>query len=283
MANNLLKGSTLAEGIKAEVKAQINDFKTRGIEPRLAALLASDQPAVLAYAGAQQKMAEGLGLSLDLMNLDGAVSQSDLENKLTQLSEDKNIHGIILHSPLRPGLDINEAIKCIDPKKDVDGLTAVNLGLTLSGSEAEAILSATPQACLKLIESVTDISGKYVTLVGRGRTVGRPLVPLLLNRHATLTVVHRQTANLAALTRAAEILIVAIGSPKFITADYLGEDQIVIDAGINAVGNGLAGDVDFEAALTKAAAVTPVPGGVGTLTTAFIFKNLMKAIKLQGL
>ena len=283
MANNLLKGSTLAEGIKAEVKAQINDFKTRGIEPRLAALLASDQPAVLAYAGAQQKMAEGLGLSLDLMNLDGAVSQSDLENKLTQLSEDKNIHGIILHSPLRPGLDINEAIKCIDPKKDVDGLTAVNLGLTLSGSEAEAILSATPQACLKLIESVTDISGKYVTLVGRGRTVGRPLVPLLLNRHATLTVVHRQTANLAALTRSADILIVAIGSPKFITADYLGEDQIVIDAGINAVGNGLAGDVDFEAALTKAAAVTPVPGGVGTLTTAFIFKNLMKAIKLQGL
>ena len=283
MANNLLKGSTLAEGIKAEVKAQINDFKTRGIEPRLAALLASDQPAVLAYAGAQQKMAEGLGLSLDLMNLDGAVSQSDLENKLTQLSEDKNIHGIILHSPLRPGLDINEAIKCIDPKKDVDGLTAVNLGLTLSGSEAEAILSATPQACLKLIESVTDISGKYVTLVGRGRTVGRPLVPLLLNRHATLTVVHRQTANLAALTRSADILIVAIGSPKFITADYLGEDQIVIDAGINAVGNGLAGDVDFEAALTKAAAVTPVPGGVGTLTTAFIFKNLMKAIELQGL
>lgn len=282
METTIIKGTDLADKVKTEVQNQITEFKARGIAPCLAVVVTGHDPSAQSYLKAKQQLAESLGVRLDVINFSESADQAQLEQKLIELSADPSRHGIMVESPLRAGLDALAAMRHIDPKKDVDGLTPFNLGLALSGREEQAMLAPTPQACLKLCESVTDLSGKKVTLVGRGRTVGRPLIPLLLNRHATLTVCHTKTVDLKAAVQAADVVIVGVGKPKLITADYLGEGQIIIDAGINVLEEKIVGDVDFDRALGKAAAITPVPGGVGVLTTALIFQNLIKAVNLQN-
>jgi methylenetetrahydrofolate dehydrogenase (NADP+)/methenyltetrahydrofolate cyclohydrolase len=170
----------------------------------------------------------------------------------------------------------------MDPHKDVDGLTPLNLGLVASGRESEAIPAATPQACIELAETQGSLVGKKVGVVGRGRTVGRPLASMLINRHATVTVCHTRTRDLREALAHCDVVMVAAGKPGLIRAEHLSTGQIVIDAGINVVTDGLVGDVDAESVRPIAAALTPVPGGVGTLTTAIVFRNLMRAMRLQG-
>ena len=180
------------------------------------------------------------------------------------------------------GLDGQKALELLSPTKDIDGLTAGNLGLIMAGRESDAIMSATAQACVELAEVEGPLAGKKVGLVGRGRMVGRPLLGILVNRHATVTVCHSQTRDLPSVLRECEVVIAAIGKPKYITADYLGAGQIIIDAGINVVGDSVVGDVDTDGAVEKTRRITPVPGGVGPVTTAVIFRNLLQAIKIQN-
>lgn len=276
----VLKGNDFAENIKQEVTAAVVGFKARGIAPRLAVVVTVNDASVNSYIVAKQKLAEQLGVVVDVVDASN-LDQTALEKKISELSADKSIHGIILEWPTAENIDATKAELQIDSKKDIDGLTPTNLGLLAAGREEEAIISATTQACLMLAESQGSITGKNVAVVGYGRTVGRPLTLQLLNRHATVEVAHTKTQDLGAVIKKAEVVFVGIGDPEFITDKHLGQGQIIIDVGINYVDGKLVGDVNYEVAKNQAAAITPVPGGVGPLTTVILFKNLMRAIELQ--
>ena len=201
------------------------------------------------------------------------------------MNADKNVHGILVELPLPKEIQKENVMNRIDPKKDVDGVHPVNRGYLLGGQEHLALVPATPLACIELIQrSGLDLKGKRVTLVGRGDTVGRPLASLLIKRDATITVCHTKTLDLAGTVKTAEIVVAAAGFPKLVQGNMLAPGQTVIDAGINQLPDGsLCGDVDTEAATPIVRAITPVPGGVGSLTTTVIMQNLLKAVELQGL
>jgi methylenetetrahydrofolate dehydrogenase (NADP+)/methenyltetrahydrofolate cyclohydrolase len=279
----LLRGAPLAEALRAEIAEQVALLTGQdgGSVPTLAVVVASADPAVAKYAEAKGRTAAKLGIELTLERVDPADGQQALDALIDRLSADPSIHGILLELPLDPRLDAERAIRRIAPEKDVDGLTPVNLGLIAAGRESEAIAPATPLACIRLAESVTPLRGKRVAVVGRGRSVGRALIPMLINRDATVTVCHTKTPDLAAAIAPAEIVFVACGAPGLIGGRQLQPGQIVIDAGISVVDDKVVGDVDAATATGVAAALTPVPGGVGPLTSTLIFHNLMQAIALQ--
>ena len=277
----LIKGAPLAKAVKEHVASEASKLREAGITPRLAFVLASDDPAAASYAQSKQKTTATLGINADLIDLGADVSQEFLETTLKDLGKDDDTHGILLELPLARGLDSDSALELIPPLKDVDGLTAHNIGLAAANREGLALLSATAQACVELAETQGTLSGKRVGLVGRGRTVGRPLLPMLINRHATVTVCHTKTPDLRAALAPCDIVFVAAGKANLIKGEHLAEGQIVIDAGINVINDGLVGDVEAASAMGKVKALTPVPGGVGTLTTAIIFRNLIRAIHLQ--
>ena len=277
----LLRGGPSAKLIKEKVSNEVAALREQGMNACMSVVLATDDPSALSYANSKQKTAETLGIDLKVVNLGADATQDELENLLNALSADPQVHGILLEFPLRPQFNTLRALICIDPKKDVDGLTPYNMGLVIAGDESQALISATAQACTELAEATTSLSGKNVGLVGRGRTVGRPLIGMLVNRHATVTICHTRTSDLAATLSRCEVVIVAIGKPQQIRGEHLREGQVIIDAGINVIGDQLVGDVDFDSVASKATAITPVPGGVGPLTSAIVFRNLMKAIRLQ--
>jgi methylenetetrahydrofolate dehydrogenase (NADP+)/methenyltetrahydrofolate cyclohydrolase len=282
MADTLLiKGGPLAKAVKEQVAADARKLLDAGTTPRLAVILASDDPSAASYAQSKQKAAASLGITIDVHDLGVGASQDALELKLRELGKDNSVHGILLELPLARGLDSDRALELIPPLKDVDGLTAQNIGLAAANREAGALLSATAQACVELAETQGTLAGKRVGLVGRGRTVGRPLLPMLINRHATVTVCHTKTPDLKAALAPSDIVMVAAGKANLIRGEHLAEGQIVIDAGINVVGESLIGDVEASSVMGKVKALTPVPGGVGTLTTAIIFRNVIRAIHLQ--
>lgn len=276
----LLKGKPLADALRGEIAGKVTALKSGGTEPLLAVVVGSADPAAIKYAEAKQRAAEKLGIAIDLVRFDPARGQDALEAEIDTLSRDDRTHGILLELPLDRGLDAERAIARIDPLKDVDGLTAANLGRIAAGDERRAIAPATPIACIRLAESAAPLAGRRAAMVGRGRSVGRALIPMLINRDVTVTVCHTKTPDLAAAIAPCDFVFVAAGRPALITAAHLKPGQIVIDAGINVVGEGIVGDVDPAAAgLVKA--LTPVPGGVGPLTSTVIFDNLLRAIALQ--
>ena len=278
----LLRGGALAEPIRAEIAAEAARLTDRGITPHLVVLVASDDPGVASYAQSKSKTAAKLGVALTVETVDPAEGQAALEARLTALSRTPTVHGLVLALPVAPGLDTEAAIGCIDPIKDVDGLTPANLGLIALGREAEAIAPATPQACIRLAETQGPLAGKRVAVIGRGRSVGRALIPMLINRDATLTVCHSRTPDLAAAIAPCEVVFVAAGRPGLIGAAHIRPAQIVIDAGISIVDGKVVGDVDQDAIRETASALTPVPGGVGPLTSTLVFANLTRAIALQS-
>lgn len=277
----LLRGGALAEPLRDEIAAETARLAARGLAPHLVVVVASDDAGVASYAQSKGKLAAKLGVALTVETIDPAAGQAALEGTLTALSQDPAVHGIVLALPVAPGLDAEAAISCIDPKKDVDGLTPVNLGLVALGRETEAIAPATPQACIRLAESVAPLAGTRAVVVGRGRAVGRGLIPMLINRDATVTVCHSRTPDLAAAIAPCDTVFVAIGRPHLIGAAHVRPGQVVIDAGISMLDGKMAGDVDGEAIRAAALALTPVPGGVGPLTSTLIFANLVRAIALQ--
>ena len=276
-----LRGDVLAKSVKQAVTEAAAELAAAGAPPRMAVVLASEDPASAAYAESKKKTAATLGIDVQIHNLGPAISQPALIDTLRSLSADPSVHGILLELPLAPGLDADAALDAIAPGKDIDGLTAHNLGLISCGREDAALTSATARACILLAETQGTLSGKRVALIGRGRTVGRPLTGMLINRHATVTVCHTRTADLRAAIADCDIVMVAIGKARQITGAHLRPGQVVIDAGINYVDGKLAGDVDAASAEGVAAALTPVPGGVGPLTSALIFQNLIRAARLN--
>lgn len=276
-----IKGAPLANQIKAEISLKVATLVEKGIQPCMAVVIAQADPSALSYLKSKQKTATALGIKLDVVNLNPDITQKEAESIVANLSANPAVHGILLELPLPKNLDETGLLSQIIPVKDVDGLTPTNLGLVSAGRETEAILAATPQACIELVETQINFSGKRVALVGRGKTVGRPLVHMLINRNATLTVCHSLTQNLAEVLANCEVIIVAVGKPSLINSGHVKPNQIIIDAGINMVNNSMVGDLDANSVRGHVAALSPVPGGVGPVTSAIVFRNLLKAIRLQ--
>ena len=272
-----LLGKPIADRIRSRILAE------RPSDPRpcLAVVVASDDAAVARYAAAKQRAADALGLGFRVEAVDPAGGQAALDARIAALSADPDVHGILLELPLAAGLDAEAAIRGLDPLKDVDGLTPQNLGLIAAGREADALLPATPAACIALAETAADLKGARAVVVGRGRAVGRALAPMLVNRDATVTVCHSRTRDLAGAVAAADIVFVAAGRPGLVTGAMVRPGQVVIDAGISVVDGRVVGDVDAGSVRPVVAALTPVPGGVGPLTATLIFSNLLRAMELQ--
>jgi len=278
----LIDGKKVAASIREENKAEVAELRARGIAPKLAVILAGDDPASVVYARSKEKACANVGIDFELFAMSGSTPEDELVALIEKLNKDDNVHGIMIELPLPKGMSKQRVLETVLPLKDVDGVHPINRGYILSNSEG--LFPATPQSCIEImLRSGIEIKGKHAVLVGRGETVGKPLVFMMLNQNATVTICHTRTKDLAYHTRQADIIIAAVGRAKMITADMVKPGAIVVDAGINEVeGGGICGDVDFENVEKVAGAISPVPGGVGSLTTVLIQKNVLKAIKLQG-
>jgi len=252
-------------------------------------VLVGGDPASVWYAKSKIKVGDKVGVKVDLTEMPEDTKEDDLINFIEKLNNDSSVHGILVELPLPKHIAKEKVMNAILPVKDVDGVTAVNRGYIFGGQDDLALVPATPMSCIELIErSGIELKGKRVALVGRGDTVGRPLASLLITRHATITVCHTRTVDMAAVTKNAEIVVAAAGRKDLVTGDMVSPGAVVVDAGINEVTNNdgsttIVGDVNFEAVKEIASVITPVPGGVGSLTTTIIMGNVVKAIKSQGL
>jgi len=276
----LIDGKKIAGLIREEVKEEVRQLREKGIIPKLAVILAGNDPASIIYARSKEKACINAGIDFKLFNLPGETPEGELVALIKKMNTDDDVHGIMVELPLPEGINKKILLEAISPVKDVDGVNPINLGYLLSNSEG--LFPVTPQSCIEImLHSGIEIKGKHAVLVGRGETVGKPLVYMMLNQNATVTVCHTKTKNLRQHTSQADILIAAVGKAKMITADLIKPGAVVIDAGINETAGGICGDVDFENVQKVAGAISPVPGGVGSLTTVLIQKNLLKAIQLQ--
>ena len=279
----ILHGKPVQERVLANVKAGVEKLKsTHGVTPTLAVVLVGGDPASQVYVGHKKRGADAVGIvARDFLFPDG-IGQRELNDLLRSLSADPSIHAILLQLPLPKGLDETVALAAIAPEKDVDGLHPTNLGRLLAGEPG--VVPCTPSGCIEILDHYgAKLEGAEVVVVGRSRLVGKPLAQLLLARHATVTMCHTRTRDLAEHTRRADILCVAAGRPRMITADMIKEGAWVIDVGVNRLPTGkLAGDVDFDSVQARAGAVTPVPGGVGLMTIAMLLKNTLAAARRQS-
>ena len=279
----ILHGKPVQERVLAEVKAGVDRLtQTRGVTPTLAVVLIGEDPASQVYVRGKKRAADSVGIATrDHLHPQG-ISQQELDGLLRSLNADRGVHGILLQLPLPKGLDETVALAAIDPDKDVDGLNPTNLGRLLAGERGT--VPCTPAGCLAILDHYgVKLEGAEAVVVGRSRLVGKPLAQLLLARHATVTMCHTRTRDLAEHTRRADVLCVAAGRPRMITGDMVKEGAWVIDVGVNRLDTGrLAGDVDFDSVAPRAAGVTPVPGGVGLLTVAMLLKNTLAAAERQA-
>jgi len=278
----ILDGKAVAQKVLDEVRRGVAGLReATGASPTLAVVLVGDNPASKVYVGSKRRTAESLGIASPEFVYPEGLGRADLLALLDRLNADRAIHGILLQLPLPKGLDEDEAVARIVPSKDVDGLTPASLGRLLAG--APAVVPCTPAGCLEILDHYgAKLEGAEAVVVGRSRLVGKPLAQLLLARHATVTICHTRTRDLAAHTRRADVLCVAAGRPRFITGDMVKEGAWVIDVGVNRLETGrLVGDVDFDSVAQRAQAVTPVPGGVGPMTIAMLMKNTLALARRQ--
>ena len=290
MSARILEGKVFAGQFKEDARKRAAALKEKyGVQPGLAVIIVGHDPASEGYVRNKHKACEELGIYSEVIEMAEDSSKEEILARIDSLNKDEKIHGILVQLPLPKALRSaeEEILDSIDPVKDVDGFHPVNVGRMVKGEEA--LLPCTPHGCLKMLELAgIEIEGKKAVVVGRSNIVGKPMLHLLLARNATVTICHSRTENLPAVTREADILVAAVGRPKFITADMVKEGATVIDVGINrlppaepgAKGK-LVGDVDFEAVKEVAGAITPVPGGVGLLTVAMLMENVVQAAEMQ--
>lgn len=266
----IIDGKAIAQGLRAELKAKIENSPKK---PGLAVVIVGEDPASKIYVRNKIKACEELGVRSYSYELPQEATQSQVEDLLNALATDNNVDGILLQMPLPKHLDAASAMACIPFEKDVDGFSERNLGLLML--HEERIVACTPSGVMKILEKEgIDITGKHAVVLGRSDTVGKPMAMLLLNANATVTVCHSKTKNLKEVCRSADILISAVGKPKFVTEDMVKEGAVVIDVGMNRDENGkLCGDVDFENVKNKTSHITPVPGGVGPMTITMLMYN----------
>jgi methylenetetrahydrofolate dehydrogenase (NADP+)/methenyltetrahydrofolate cyclohydrolase len=291
--SRLIEGRAIAEKVYAELRQEIAALKTSGRNPGLAVVLVGDNPASRAYVRSKDKMCRDLGLHSVKLELPADTTQDELLARVAQLNRDPAIHGILVQSPPPKHIDEAAIVRAIDPAKDVDGFHPTNVAKLALGDES-GFVPCTPLGCQRLlIESGIEIAGAHVVVLGRSMIVGKPLALLLMRKgrggDATVTVVHSRSRNLAGITRSADILIAAIGQPEFVRGEHVREGATVIDVGINRVddptmerGYRLVGDVAFGEVSAKAAALTPVPGGVGPMTIAMLMANTVRACRLSA-
>ena len=274
----VINGQQIAKSIRNHIRLQVKklDFK-----PGLAVIQIGTDPASTVYVNHKKKDWEHVGFHSKVTRLPSNTSQEEVIDLVKQLNRSNSIHGILVQMPMPNHVNEQMVIDSILPQKDADGLGTVNLGNLLIGREH--ILPCTPGGILRLIEKTkVKLVGKRVVCVGRSRLVGKPIGLLLLNRHATVTFCHSRTTNLGLETKEADILIVAVGKPKFITEEMVKPEAIVIDVGINRAGDSLIGDIDFKAVSKVASFITPVPGGVGPMTRAILLENTLKLATTQS-
>jgi methylenetetrahydrofolate dehydrogenase (NADP+)/methenyltetrahydrofolate cyclohydrolase len=282
MPAKLLTGKEVAQKMDQDIQKEVQELKAKGINPTLKILIAGEAADSLAYANSAKKMAEKNGIACDIEQLPGTTSQDDFVKTLKQRNADKNIHGIIVMRPLPKQISEDVVKYILAPEKDVDCFNPVNAGKIMAG-DMTGFPPATPQAVMEMLRFYQmPMSGKEAVVIGRSMVVGKPLSMLLLGENATVTVCHSKTKDLPGVCKRADILVAAIGKAKMITADYIKPGAAVMDVGINVEGYKLFGDVDTEPAKEVAGAITPVPGGVGTVTTRVLLKHVVKAAKLQN-
>ncbi len=286
MSATLLEGKPIAERIKGSLKSEIESLKAKYKKaPRLLAIQIGENSSSAVYIKAQKKTAESLGIEYELKILSESAPQAEVENLIRSLNKDENITAIILQLPVPKNIDAKKLVNLIAPEKDAEGMHPQNLGRILVGSYK--IGPCTAMAVMELLEvAKINLYGKEAVVVGHSEIVGKPLSLMLLNKFATTTVCHIATGErgvLAEHVKRAEILIVAVGKAGLIKGEWVKEGSIVIDVGINRVGDKIVGDVEFEGASRKASHITPVPGGVGPLTTTILMRNTIELFKLQRL
>jgi methylenetetrahydrofolate dehydrogenase (NADP+)/methenyltetrahydrofolate cyclohydrolase len=254
--------------------------KARGFCPRLAAVVCSADPAAASYVSVKRKHTEEVGAGFEAVDLSSVGSLAEIRNRISLLCERPDIHGVILVMSSNPEFDETALTNLIPASKDVDGLSAANLGaLVQSGPHQKFIAPATPRACIVLAESQTALKGKHAVVIGRGRTVGKPLANMLINAGATVTVCHSGTRDLAQISRSADVVFVATGRSRGFGREYFRDGQVIIDAGIGFIDGKLSGDVDTQSLEPLDVRVTPVPGGVGPLTSVLILENLQQLVE----
>jgi methylenetetrahydrofolate dehydrogenase (NADP+)/methenyltetrahydrofolate cyclohydrolase len=281
----IIDGKAIAEKVQAEVAAQVAELRERsGIVPHLVAILVGDDPASASYVRGKERASEQAGIKSTVHTLPATTTQQELLSLVAQCNSDPSIHGILVQLPLPKQIRPQHVLDAVSPLKDVDAFHPENVGRIVQGRPR--FLPCTPHGIVRLLsESNTNAAGAEVVVLGRSEIVGKPMALMLMQKgpgaDATVTVCHSRTRDLPEVTRRADILIAAIGSPKFVTADMVKPGAVVIDVGINRVGDKLVGDVDFEAVRQVASAITPVPGGVGKMTVAMLLANTLKAAKLS--
>ena len=284
MSAKLLEGKVFAAKLREEAGKRAEAIRAKyGVNPGLAVIIVGENPASQVYVRNKHKACTELGFYSEGIEMSENTTREELLAEIDRLNKDEKIHGILVQLPLPKALQPyeSEVLEAIDPLKDVDGFHPVNVGHMATGQQS--LLPCTPHGCIRMLE-LADIpmDGANAVVIGRSNIVGKPMMHLLLSRNATVTICHSHTKNLAEITRQADIIVAAVGKPKFVTADMVKPGAAVIDVGINRIApKKLVGDVDFDAVKEVAGAITPVPGGVGLLTIAMLMQNTVAAAEMQ--
>ncbi|PPC74327.1 bifunctional methylenetetrahydrofolate dehydrogenase/methenyltetrahydrofolate cyclohydrolase FolD [Pokkaliibacter plantistimulans] len=280
----LIDGKAAAAQVLAEVRADVLALQAQQLTPGLAVVLVGEDPASHVYVRNKVLRANEVGINSFEYRLLADSSEQEVLDLVQQLNQEAQVNGILVQLPLPAHIDENKVLQAIDPRKDVDGFHSENVGGLSQGREV--LTPCTPAGCMRLLhDHCGDLSGKHAVVVGRSNIVGKPMATLLLQAHCSVTVLHSRSVNAAALCRQADIVVAAVGRPRMIGADWLKPGAVVIDVGINRIEEDgrsrLVGDVDFDSAVQVAAAITPVPGGVGPMTIAMLMRNTVTATLLQ--
>lgn len=273
----ILDGKKIKNIILDELRDEVSKLS---VKPKLVVVQVGNNEASNVYIKQKNNMCNYVGYDFKHIKLDDNISVDELLSVIDRLNNDKDVNGILVQLPLPSHIDSKIVVNSISPLKDVDGLTDLNNGMLFHNKDS--LYSCTPYGIMELLSRYNiSVSGKNVVIVGRSDLVGKPMVMMMLNKDATVTVCHSKTKNLSEFTKKADILVVAVGKSNFINGDMVSDNTIVIDVGISRTENGLCGDVDFESVVDKCSYITPVPGGVGPMTVAMLAKNILKAYKMQ--
>jgi methylenetetrahydrofolate dehydrogenase (NADP+)/methenyltetrahydrofolate cyclohydrolase len=282
MTAQLIDGNALAQHTRESIATQTQALIAKGITPGLAVVLVGDNPASQVYVRNKVKACEAVGFHSVLEKYDASLSEAELLARVEALNQDPSIHGILVQLPLPAHIDDHQVIEAISPAKDVDGFHVASAGALMVGEVG--FKACTPYGCMKMLESIgmTDLRGKHAVVIGRSNIVGKPMAMMLLAANATVTICHSGTADLAAMTRQADIVVAAVGKLNVLTADMVKPGAVVIDVGMNRNAEGkLCGDVDFAGVKEVAGHITPVPGGVGPMTITMLLQNTLEAAQRQ--
>lgn len=280
-----IDGKAFAENLRKDIAKQTAELKEKGITPGLAVVLVGEDPASQVYVRNKGKQSLEVGFKSVEHKLDESTTQEELLKLIESLNNDDSIHGILVQLPVPKHIDDKAVINAIAPEKDVDGFSQLNVGKLNIGEQS--LVPCTPLGCTMLLKDYFggDLSGKNAVVLGRSNIVGKPMAALLLQESCTVTIAHSRTKNIEAICRSADIVVAAVGRPEMVKKDWIGKGAVVIDVGINRIQrdgkNKLVGDVDFDDAAQNAAAITPVPGGVGPMTIACLLYNTLAAAKMQ--